>query len=946
MKRLLTFLVVLSVWLSGAAFAQTGPQSWAHAQSDIAPDPAVRFGVLPNGMRYALRHNAQPQQAVSVRFTIAFGSLYEDSSEQGLAHAIEHMAFNGSRNVPEGEMVRILERLGLSFGADTNAMTGQRFTTYMLELPNATDGLVDESLFLLRETASELTFSPAALERERGVLLAEWRRGDNFQRRRSEQQLAFLLPGALAAVRMPAGRAEVLETVTRDQLVSLYQRYYRPERATLLMVGDFHVDAIEQKIIDRFGDWRPEGEAGGEPDAAYRPPERSPAASVFVHPDGGDSISVYGLATYVEVPDTLAQRRADNLLMFGIGALQRRLAPLVNAEDPPFRSAGLTSGDLLQAAEAASGSVTFAPGRWREAITALEQEWRRALIYGFTQAEITAQVEAFRSSQRNQAEREATRSTGSLMNQLLSSVQNGTVFATPSSGLARFETWAGGVTPEAVHEAFLAHMRVDAPLFFVSTTLDEPGLGQAVVEAWAASRKTDLAPPQNRERLDFAYTRFGEPGRVVRDERIADIGVRLVTFENNVRLNIRMTDFTRNSVQLSLRLGGGILDFPDQPFGLGAIMSAFSAGGLGRHSIDDLRTILQGHVASARFGASGASFGGAYATTPADLELQLQILAAYVTDPAYRPEAERRWRQGIVLSWPRADASAQAVWAAEGLRTLVGGDRRVGSDPDDGAVFRSFVELRHYLSPILRRGAIEIAVVGDIDEEEVIGLLARTFGALPERERIPARWRDDRPLRFRADPSPVILSHSGEPSQALAYVYWPVTGIDPDADPQSVRVLAVLGAIMRLKVTEAVREQLGAAYSPAAGATVSSLYPGFGYLSAGAEVKPADVDAILAVLTDIARRMALGDISEDEFARAVTPSLEALPQNATSNSYWLSLIAQAQTRPDSLARNRLEAVEASLRAVTREDVIAAARLWLAPDNAREARVVPAAVSDG
>src|SRR5690606_4168785 len=128
----------------------------------------------------------------------------------GLAHFIEHMAFNGSRNVPEGEMVRILERLGLAFGADTNASTGQDFTTYSLELPNAADGLVDESLFLLRETASELTFSASAIDRERGVVLAEWRRGDNFQRRRSEQQLAFLMPGALAASRMPIGKAEIL----------------------------------------------------------------------------------------------------------------------------------------------------------------------------------------------------------------------------------------------------------------------------------------------------------------------------------------------------------------------------------------------------------------------------------------------------------------------------------------------------------------------------------------------------------------------------------------------------------------------------------------------------------------------------------------------------------------------------------------------------------------
>lgn len=205
---------------------------------------------------------------------------------------------------------------------------------------------------------------------------------------------------------------------------------------------------------------------------------------------------------------------------------------------------------------------------------------------------------------------------------------------------------------------------------------------------------------------------------------------------------------------------------------------------------------------------------------------------------------------------------------------------------------------------------------------------------------MPARWKSDRPLAFREDRSPLVLSHAGETNQALVNVLWPVTGIDPDKDPHTVRVLAVLAAVMRLKVTEALREDLGVAYSPSAGATISSIYPGFGYVAAGADVKPEDADRVISALLAIADAMRAGEISDDEFARAVTPSLETLPQNATSNSYWLSLISQAQTRPDVMARNRLDAIEAAMRAVTKADVIAAANVWLGPNNARMARVVP------
>ena len=226
---------------------------------------------------------------------------------------------------------------------------------------------------------------------------------------------------------------------------------------------------------------------------------------------------------------------------------------------------------------------------------------------------------------------------------------------------------------------------------------------------------------------------------MVKDARLADIDTRLITFDNNVRLNIKRTDFSKNAVQVSLHVGQGLIDLPETPFGLAQLMAAFPGGGLEKHSVDDLRAILQGRVVSARFGLYGTYFGGTYATTPADLELQLQVAAAYVMHPGYRQEAERRWRQSLVLGWPRLDANAQTVWSAKGVRALVGGDKRFGSDPDDGAWQRSFVELRHWLTPALQEGPIEIAVVGDVDEATVIRLVAKTFGALPKRAEAPTQ---------------------------------------------------------------------------------------------------------------------------------------------------------------------------------------------------------------
>lgn len=938
----LTLILAAFALLASAAYAQTAPHKsrWAHETSDIKPDPAIRFGALSNGLRYALMKNQLPPGAISIRMSIAFGSLHEADNEQGLAHFIEHMAFNGSKNVREGEMVKMLERLGLAFGADTNASTGQEFTTYQLDLPNASDALLDESLFLLRETASELTFDAQAIDRERGVVLSEYRRGDNFQRRRMDQQLDFLIPGAYAAKRMPIGKPDVLETATRDTMVSLYERFYRPERTVLALVGDFDLDAMEKKIIARFGDWAGKGEPGADPDESFKLQPRKSEASVFVHKDGGDSISVYSLLPYTDTPDTAAQRREDNLLMFAIGAIGRRLAPMANEEDPPFRSAGLSTGDLLEVIDISAGTVSVTPDNWKAGLQRLEQEWRRAILHGFTRDEIDRQIDSLRTSQKNQAEREDTRATAALMRSLLSSIQNDTVFATPSSGLARFETWANKVTPQMVSDLFRDRMPMKNPLFFAASTVERNPAD--ILAAWEESAKVDVSPPEVRARTTFAYTNFGRPGKVVSDTRLADIDTRLVRFDNNVRLNIKKTTFTRNTVQVSVRVGEGNLALPEQPFGLSSLMAAYSNGGLEKHSIDDLRALLQGRQVSTRFTSSGTSFGGAYQTVPQDLELQLQVTAAYLTHPGYRPEAERRWRENQVLSWPRLDQNAQTVWSTKGMRALASGDRRYGMDPNDGDAWRSFVELRHYLTPLLRTGAIEIAVVGDIDEDQVIALVARTFGALSKRDPAPTKYKSDKPVTFRQDKTPLVFTHAGEASQALAQVYWPVTDIDPDAQPQEARVLAVLAAVMRLKVVEEIRETLGATYSPSANTALSALYPGFGYINAGAEVKPEDVDRVIAALEKIADELRAGQISDDEFSRALTPALEVLPQNATSNGYWLGLIAQAQTRPELMERSKLPAVEASLRAVTKADVVAAAQRYLTKAAQQEARVIPAA----
>ena len=233
-----------------AAPAAVDPQdaaakAWNFAASDIPVDPNILFGVLPNGMKYALLKNSTPKDSVVLRMRFDVGSFAEADDQRGLAHFLEHMAFNGSTNVPEGEMIKLLERKGLAFGADTNASTGFNETVYKLDLPNASDDLIDTGLMLMRETASELTIDPAAVDRERGIILSERRARDTYQLRSLIDQLDFQMQGMTVASRIPVGTEQVIRTAPAARIRDLYDRYYRPERATLVMVGDFDPAAVE-----------------------------------------------------------------------------------------------------------------------------------------------------------------------------------------------------------------------------------------------------------------------------------------------------------------------------------------------------------------------------------------------------------------------------------------------------------------------------------------------------------------------------------------------------------------------------------------------------------------------------------------------------------------------------------------------------------------------------
>ena len=937
--RLFLFLAAVALAPSQTVLAQVGPgaaAAWKFDRSDLAPDPAVRFGVLPNGMRYAIMKNAKPQHSASIRLRFAIGSVMESEAQRGIAHFLEHMAFNGSTHVPEGEMVKLLERKGLAFGADTNASTGFTETVYKLDLPQVSDDLIDTGLFLMREVAGELKLDAGAIDRERGIILGEKRACDNYSLRSFMDVAQFLVPGTPVSKGLPIGTEQVIRTARPAAFRDLYDRYYTPTRATLVIVGDFDPAAIETKIRARFSGWKARGPVGPELPRGAIAVERPGAVHLFVDKDVPTSVTFALVKPYDTAPDTRARRARDLVTALGNAIVNRRIARLQADPAALFTSGSASTGPFVSTAMLSSVTINAKDRDWKAALGVGEQELRRALQYGFTQGEIDEQLAALRRNLENAVAQAPTRNSSSLAEGLVATLDDARIFTTPQSALDRFNALAPTLTRDAVSAAFRTAWSGANTLVHVANNEPIPGGESAIEQAWRESAKIAVAAPGARSAKAFAYTDFGPPGTIAEDRRVADLDIREIRFANNVRLNLKRTDFEKGRVRVSLRIGGGAAALPAQPDGLAMFMNgAFAAGGTRAHSADELRSILAGRTVSGNLGVGADAFGGGYATVPQDLELQLQLLAAMVTAPGYRAEGEAQWRNQVGLIYPTFDSQPAAIVGRDVSRILASGDTRFGLPSEADAKARSYAELKPLVDAALAHDAIEIGIVGDVDESAAIAAVAKSFGALPARAVDRPDYGALRPVSFPISRAPVRLTHSGKPNQAIALSYWPTTdGMDPVTDAQ----LTMLGRVLQLLMTDELREKLGATYSPQAGSTASSLYKGYGYLSVSSNVEPEAIPAVNAAVDRVAARLGRMPVDADLMLRARKPLLEAIERSQRENGAWIALIDEAQSQPKDLDDFRTRAGRIS--AVTPAQLQALARRYLTPGAELRISIVP------
>lgn len=902
----------------------------------LVHDPAVVWGRLDNGLRYAIMPNQTPPGRVSLRLLVEAGSLMEAEDQRGLAHFLEHMAFKGSENLAPGDLVHYMQRAGLAFGADTNAATGYDTTSYRLDLPRNDAELIGEGLGILSEIEGRLTLDPAQIEPERGVILSEKRARDTPRSRYRDRMLEFLLPGSRQVARDPIGLEEVIRTAPRERFAAFYHDYYTPERSVVIVTGDVDPAAVAKTIQERFGGFVQPAGAPGDP--TYPPlAERGLDATLISDPGLTTTVSLYRVLPYVDRPDSVAEQQRMWRELIAGSILGRRLDLIGLQAGAPFSGAGAGVSDLKPTVRLATVQVTTTPETWKAALAVAEQELRRALTFGVSQVEIDEIAASFRSHLQALAAGQSTRETPELAEQLADVVADDAVFSTPATDLELLERTLKQLTPADVDATLKALWGGGPPQIVVGGPMTLADPRAEILAAYEEAAKVPVAAGEAKASAAFAYDSFGEPSGVVATEQVEDLGITRVSFGNGVRLDLKPSKLQAGRVHVAVRFGSGRIGMPKDKPGIDLLAGrGFVEGGLGRQSVADLTPLLSSRQVDVDLVVSDASVVMLGDTTPDDLPLQLGLLAAYVTDPGYRPEAMDRYRQSLASTYARLDSVPAGTLSGPVQRLLHDGDPRFGLPPREDAEARTLDELRAWMEPMLRHGPMQVSIVGDISAEQAIAEVGRTFGALPARGEVAA-VEPPQDMRLPEAREPVRFTHHGPAGQAVVAVYWPTTD---RSDTVADTGLDLVADILEDRLLDAVRTRAGATYSPEAYNDASLVIPGYGVLGAILDVPAADAETLAALIRDTAAGLAKGGITDDELDRAKQPRLSRARAALENNEYWLRAILVGLNQfPELLddARNLVGNVE-------RQDlasVQALATRYLDPAKALTVLVLPA-----
>jgi len=888
-------------------------------------DPQIKVGHLGNGLTYYVMKHGKPEQRASLWLAVNAGSVLEDDDQRGLAHFCEHMAFNGTKRFPKQDIVNYIEKVGMEFGADVNAGTGFDDTTYQLTVPTDDNAVMVKGLDILRDWAGDVTFDPGEVDKERGVVLEEWRLGRGAFARIADKEMPVLFAGSRYADRLTIGKPEVLKTAKRDTLYRFYKDWYRPDQMAVIAVGDFDPAAMEKEIQARFGDLvNPAKERERVVPAV--PHDQPSAVLIATDPElPFTSVSVYNKLDHRSEVTKGDYRRflVEALYHSMLGARFEELAL-----DPaaPFLGASSSTSSLVRSSDVFLRSAQAKEGRVADTISVLVRELARVEKFGFVATELERARRRILSSSESSAKE-------------WDKAQDGDIADEITRNFYEHEQMGGRVVELAMERELLPTITLDELNHVAKSWGGDQG---RVVTITAPTGKPLPSEAEVRKLFEAAAAAPTEawkdvgadkpllaakptPGKVVATAHDDKADATVWTLSNGVRVVVKPTTFQNDEIQFDGFQPGGTSLLSDTDYAQVRFGGLVSSMGVGDLDPIALEKVLSGKVVnvSAGYGELSESVGGS--ARPADLETMLQLAYLRVTRPRKDDRAFQAWKQDQ-LEWVRNRKKLPEVNFFDEMNAVQSGNhlRRqpvteamlAKIDPDKAlAVYRSrFTDF----------GNFTFVFVGNIDVEVLRPLVELYLGSLPSKG-VKQTWKDigikypttaiARTIVAGTEPKSFVSLTMGAPDK------WSLDG-ERDAE--------ILSMVLAIRFREVLREDMGGVYSVSANADLSrqpvqrrTFHVFFG-------CDPQNVDKLKQAALDELAKIAKDGIGDEYLAKVKEQLRREHEVSVKENGWWMQQLHDAYWFGDDFAA--LVDVGAVVTRVTSDHVKATAKHFLDPKH--------------
>ena len=877
---------------------------WLYRGSDIPPDKEWSFGELSNGVRYAVRRNGVPPDQVSIRIRMDVGSMYEMPSEMGFSHLLEHMVFRQSKYLGDGDAIPTWQRMGATFGSDTNAQTGPLSTTFMLDLPNATSTSVDTSFKLLSGMMIAPTLSADNVAKDVPIVLAEKREGGGTAERVFDQTQQTLFAGQKLGSRPVIGTDATLLGASQESVRAYHRRWYRPENCVIIAAGDISPAMMEASIKKWFGDWQGQGPRTpeppfGDPLAPKGARGLAPVGQtrVIVEPDLPRSVTYAIMRPWRPVRDTMVYNQGNMQDTLAAAIINRRLEARARAGGS-FLVAQVGREKVLRSADMTLISVTPLGTDWKSALADTRAVIADAMAKPPTQAEIDREVKEFGVAYESSVEQRRLQSGASLANDMVSALDIRETVASPEVVQKIFL----GAIPLFTPANILSHTKA----MFRGTVTRGVYVTPAASEATAPALKLALAAPVaangnsrvDAQGIDFAsLPAIGAAQQPAAARETGVLEIEQVDFANGVKVLLWPTTNEPGRVTLKVRFGAGYRAFNDKtaPYAtLGNL--ALVGSGVGTLDQEALDKAMTGRKMGWSFEIQDGYFSFGADTRSADLQDQLYLFANKFINPRWDANPVLRAQAASKLSYDNYSTSPQGVLERDLSYYARGKDPALRTPTPQEITATSPEGFRQVWEPILKQGPIEIQLFGDFKRDDAIAALAKTFGALPARSSLPAGTAPATARTLPPSLDPVLLYHRGDKDQAAAIIGWPTGG--GMAGIRESRQLEILTQIMSNRVLDKVRERMGQSYSPQAVSDWPIDLDGGGKIMVLAQMKPEMVPVFFEVADEIAADLIANPVTADELERVTEPLKQQFTRAVTgSNGFIMYLIEGATQDP-------------------------------------------------